>query len=68
VADNAVAAVLGPKIGMLGEEIRDLGLYGVRQQAARALPENFSELIVKRSWLNQLKQVIVGHGISLLRW
>jgi hypothetical protein len=30
--------------------------------------QDFGELIVKDSWLNQLGDVILGHGISLLRW
>src|SRR5215472_869874 len=57
-----------PEAHMLGEKICDLGLYGLRQQGARPLPEDFAELIVKGSWLNQLGYVIVGHGISRLRW
>jgi hypothetical protein len=68
VAHNALAAVLGLEISMLGKKIRDLGLYGLSQQGARPLPQDFSELVVKGSWLNQLEHVIVGHGISLLRW
>ena len=68
VADNPLAAILGPEFSMPGKEIRDLGLYRLCQQAARTLPEDFGELIVKGSWLNQLEHVIIGHGISLLRW
>jgi AAA+ superfamily predicted ATPase len=68
VAHNALAAILSPEVHMLGEKISDLGLYGLSQQGARPLPEDFGELIVKGSWLNQLGYVIVGHGISLLRW
>jgi len=51
VADNTFPTVLGLEIAMLGEEMRDLGLYGLSQQGARALPEDFSELFVKGSWL-----------------
>src|SRR5215468_276847 len=68
VAHNTLAAVLSLKIRMLGKKIRDLGLYGLSQQAARALPQDFGELVVKGSWLNQLEHIIVRHGISLLRW
>src|SRR5258707_349766 len=68
VAHNALAAILGLEISMLGEKIRDLGLDRLRQQRARPLPQDFGELIVKASWLNQLEHVIVRHGISLLRW
>src|SRR5215471_6106549 len=39
---------------MLAEKISDLGLYGFGQQRARAPPQDFGELIVKASWLNQL--------------
>jgi len=67
VANNALAAIFGPEITMLGEKIRDLGLYGLSQQRARALPQDFGELVVKGSWLNQLEHVIVGRGISLLQ-
>jgi hypothetical protein len=38
---------------MLGEEIRNLGFHRLRQQAVRSLPEDFGELVVERSWLNQ---------------
>jgi hypothetical protein len=36
VAHKTPAAVRGFEIGMLSEKIRDLGLYGLSQQAARA--------------------------------
>jgi hypothetical protein len=68
VAHNALAAILSLEGRMLGEKISDLGLYCLGQRRSCALPEDFSELIVKGSWLNQLEHVIVGHGISLLRW
>src|SRR5262245_25733004 len=68
VARNALAAVLGLEISMLGEKIRDLGLKRFRQQRTSPLPQDFGELIVKGSWLNQFEHVIVGHGISLLQW
>jgi hypothetical protein len=68
VAHNALAAILSLEAHVLGEKISDLRLYGLGQQRACALPEDFSESIVKGSWLNQLEQVIVGHAISLLQW
>jgi hypothetical protein len=37
---------------MLGEKISGLGLYGLGQQRARALPQDFGELIIKASRLN----------------
>jgi hypothetical protein len=36
VADNTLPTVLSLDIGMLGEEIRDLGLYSLGEQRARA--------------------------------
>src|SRR5262249_11764842 len=68
VAHNALAAILGLEISMPGKKIHDLGLDRLRQQRASPLPQDFGELIVKDSWLNQFEHVIVGHGISLLQW
>src|SRR5258708_12247540 len=69
MAHNA-SAVRGLEIGMLGEKIRDLGLYGLSQQRARPLPLDFGELIVKGSWLNQLEHVIVdtAYRSSMEKW
>src|SRR5437660_12353697 len=53
---------------MLAEKVCDLGLYRLGEQAARPVAQDFRELIVDVSWLNQLDDVIFGHGISLLRW
>src|SRR5262249_11124492 len=44
------------------------GLDRLGQQSTRPIPQDFGELIVDVSWLNQLDDVIFGHGISLLRW
>src|ERR1700738_3699969 len=68
VAHHALVAVLGLEISMLGEEIGNLGLDGLSQQAACALPQDFGELVVKGSWLNQFEHVIFRHSTSLLRW
>src|SRR6267142_388524 len=35
---------------------------------SRSVAQDFGELILDVSWLNQLDDVIFGHGISLLRW
>jgi hypothetical protein len=47
---------------MLGEKISDLASTAWAS-SVRAPCSNFGELIVKASWLNQLGNVIVGHGI-----
>src|SRR5271155_498887 len=53
---------------MLAEKVRDLGLDRLGQQGTRAITQDFGELVVDVSWLNQLDDVIFGHGISFLRW
>src|ERR1700704_3860120 len=53
---------------MLAEKVRDLGLDRLGEQGTCPIAQDFGELIVEHSWLNQLRDVIVGHGISLLRW
>src|SRR5438105_10293953 len=53
---------------MLAEKVRNLGLDRLGQQSTRPMTQDFGELIVDVSWLNQLDDVIFGHGISLLRW
>src|ERR1700756_2854127 len=53
---------------MLAEKVRDPGLDRLGQQSTRPIAQDFGELIVDVSWLNQLDDVIFGHGISLLRW
>ena len=62
------AAILGLEIGMLAEKVGDLGLDRLREQGTRPVAQDFGELIVEGSWLNQPDDVIVGHGISLLCW
>src|SRR6266513_445986 len=53
---------------MLAEKVRDLGLDRIGEQGTRPVAQDFGELIVELSWLNQLGDVIIEHGISLLRW
>src|ERR1700735_4400104 len=53
---------------MLVEKVRDLGLNRLGQQGTRPIAHDFGGLVVDVSWLNQLDDVIFGHGISLLRW
>jgi len=68
VAHDTPATVSGLQIGMSAKKFGDLGLHGLGQQGARPGAQHLRELVVERSWLNQLDDVIVGHGISLLRW
>src|SRR5207244_3906519 len=68
VADDALVAVLGLQIGMLAEKVCDLGFDRLGEKGTCPVAQDFCELIVEDSWLNQMDDVIVGHGISLLRW
>src|SRR6478735_6744605 len=53
---------------MLAEKVCNLGLYRLGEQGTRPVAQDFSELILDVRWLNQLDDVIFGHGISLLWW
>jgi hypothetical protein len=68
VADDAGPFTVGLERHMPGEELRHFGLDRLRQQIASATAQDFSELILESTWLNQLDNVIVRHGISLLWW
>ena len=53
--------------GLLAEKVRDLGLDRLGEQGTLPVVQDFGELIVEPSWLNQLGDVIIERGISLLR-
>jgi len=68
VAHQPLAAILGQLVGVATEKGCDLGLDGLRQQRSRAVAQNLSQRIGKSSWLGELENVSVGHGVSLLQW
>ena len=68
MAHQPLAAVFGVLVGVAAEEGCDLGLDGLRQQRSRALAQNFGERVGEGFWLNQLGNIILGHGVSLLWW
>src|SRR5262249_11681394 len=68
VPDQPLPAVLGQLVGMHAEQGCDLGLDGLRQQRSRAVAEHLGQRISKSSWLGQLENVSLGHGVSLLQW
>ncbi len=68
VAHQSLPAVIRLEIGMLGQEIRYLGLDGPRQQRSRAVAQNFGERIGESPWLSELENISLGHGVSLLWW
>src|SRR5256885_9972435 len=53
---------------MAAEQARNLSLDGLRQKRARAVAQNLGQRIGKSSWLRELENVSLGHGVSLLRW
>src|SRR4051794_17191828 len=68
MAHQPLAAVSGLSVGVAAEEGCDLRLDGLRQQRSRALAQNFGERVGELCWLDQLDDIILDHGESLLRW
>src|SRR5215207_154506 len=68
VAHQPLAAVLGQLVGMDAEQGRDFGLDRLHQQRSRAVAKHLGQRIDKSSWLGELENVSLGHGVSLLRW
>src|SRR5450759_886832 len=61
-------AIIGQLVGMAAEEASNLGLHCLRQQHSRAVAQHIGQQIGKHPWLGQLDEIILGHGVSLLRW
>ena len=68
VAHQPRPIVVGQFVGMQAEQGRNLGLDRLRQQRTRTVAQNLGQRIGKSSWLGELENVSVGHGVSLLRW
>src|SRR3954462_7904969 len=68
MAPQPLAAIFGLSVGMAAEEGGDLRLDGLRQQGSRTLAQNFGERVGELCWLDQLDDIILDHGVSLLRW
>src|SRR5215204_6782775 len=68
VAHQPLAAVLGQLVRMDAEQGRNLGLDRLHQQRSRAVAKHLGQRIGKNSWLAELENVSLGHGVSLLRW
>jgi hypothetical protein len=68
VADDAPMAIPGLEIGMFGQKPGDLGFDRLGQQGARSIAQGLGQMVGESPWLNQLDDVIVGHGVSLVRW
>ncbi len=61
-------AISSQLIGVVAEKACNLGLHSVRQQRSRAIAQNLGQRIGKSSWLRELENISVGHGVSLLWW
>src|SRR4051812_5404443 len=68
MAHQPLAAVFGVLVSVAGKEGGDLRLDGLRQQRPRARAQNFGERVGELCWLDQLDDIILGHGVSLLCW
>src|SRR5262249_48347230 len=66
VAHNALTAVIGELVSVLGEEVCDLRFNGLREQSTGAVAKNFCQWINKGPWWDELGNVTIGHGVSLL--
>jgi hypothetical protein len=64
VAHQPLAAVNRELVGMAAEQCRNHGLDGLRQQRSRAVAQHLGQRIGKSSWLGELENVSVGHGVS----
>ena len=68
VAHQSLVAAVGQLVGMAAEQGCNLGLDSLRQQRSRAVAQNLGQRIGKSSWLGELENISVGHGVSLLQW
>src|SRR5262245_57545652 len=68
VAHQPPAAIIGELVGMAAEQARNLSLDGLRQKRSRAVAQNLGQRIGKSSWLRELENIGLGHGVSLLCW
>ncbi len=68
VAHQPLATIVGELVGMVAQQGRNLGLNRLRKQRSRAVAQNLGQRIGESSWLGELENVSVGHGVSLLRW
>src|SRR6266700_3073573 len=68
MAHQPLAAVSGELVGVAAEQGRDFGFNGLCQQRAGTVAQNLGQRIGKTSWMGELENVSVGHGVSLLQW
>ena len=66
VAHNALTAFIGELVSVLGEEVCHLRFNGLREQSTGAVAKNFCQWINEGPWWDELGNVTIGHGVSLL--
>ena len=67
VAHDPLVAGVSQFVGMHAEQGCNLGLDRLRQKRSRAVAQNLGQRIGKSSWLGELKNISLGHGVSLLQ-
>src|SRR5262249_29486240 len=68
VAHQPPPAIIGKLVGMAAEQARNLGLNRLRQKRPRPVAQNLGQQIGKSSWLRELQNISLSHGVSLLCW
>src|SRR5262249_43498972 len=68
VAHQPPPAIIGKLVGMAAEQARNLGLNRLRQKRPRPVAQNLGQRIGKSSWLRELQNISLSHGVSLLCW
>src|SRR6516162_6369080 len=68
VAHQPLAAVIGELVGMAADQGGNLRLDGLRQQRSRAVAQHLGQRIGECSWLGELENISLCHGVSLIRW
>ena len=68
VPHDALAAIFGLQIAMLGKKVRHLRFHRMDKKRLRPVAQNLGEWIADGPWLNQLDDVIGLHGVSFLQW
>jgi len=68
MAHQPSAAIFGARLGVAFEEGGHLRFDGLAQKRTGAAAQHLGQRIGKRTWLGQLENTIIGHGVSLLPW
>jgi hypothetical protein len=55
-------SIPGLEIGMFGQKLGDFG-FDRLGQGARPIAQDLGQMVGEDPWLNQLDDVIVGHGV-----